>query len=400
MTKNRDIGAEQVKNIAILYEQGRIYARETMRGIYNYSTIQGNWRLFMPTTEYILPRTQKESTIHFLKQLNPDGIIVPGSNRQLKSIVELGKPIIVHRSLNERFKNVPFIVGTSAIGEIAAEHLLNKGLKNFAYVGISGSESSIERRDGFVKKIRECLNLSDIHLFEQNEHFYKRETGEILKDLCTWAKDLPKPIGIMTQIDELAQMVARACRMGEIIIPDEVAIIGVDNDPLICEFTTPPLSSVALANEKAGFLAAELLDRLIDGKEKPNGQTIIAEPTHVVERRSTDILSIEDKDVLAAVRFIKEQCHRPLDEMEICETTGISRRNLELKFQKHLNCTLKTFTDRQRTERITQMLIETNLPMAQIAYTVGFSGPEKLSRFFKRTKGTCPHSYRKKHALK
>ena len=179
-------------------------------------------------------------------------------------------------------------------------------------------------------------------------------------------------------------------------VPDDVAVIGVDNDKLICDLTEPPLSSVALDVEKAGYHTAELLDKLMAGK-KIEDQKIIVEPTHVVSRQSTDILSIDDIAVSEALHFIRKNSHRAIQVGDVVAAVLVSRRSLEQRFRNKIGRSIFKEIRRARIERITNMLVETNLPIAKIAIDMGFSGVDHIARYFYSEKGTSPQAYRKSH---
>ena len=182
-------------------------------------------------------------------------------------------------------------------------------------------------------------------------------------------------------------------------VPDEIAIVGVDNDELICDMADPQLSSIPLNAERAGYEVAELLDRLMSG-EKMAGQRIIDYPTHVITRQSTDILAIEDSNVTEAVRFIRQHSKELIQVTDVVAASTLSRRVLEQRFRDIIGRSVLSEIRRVRVEIITQMLMDTTLSVSQIALALGYSGVSHVARYFQREKGMNPLVYRKKYGRK
>ena len=214
--------------------------------------------------------------------------------------------------------------------------------------------------------------------------------------MCKWLKDLPKPVGIFACNDDRGQHVLEVCKLINLKVPEEVAVLGVDNDPLICELEDPPLASIALNVESAGFAAAKLLDRLIN-KKKIVGKQIMVKPSHVVQRQSSDILAVDDSEVASAIKYIKNNARNKILVKDIVGTTGISRRTLEKRFQKTVHRSIYNEIQQVRVELISKLLIETDLPISQITALFNFTDVEHVSRFFKREKGIGLREFRKHH---
>jgi LacI family transcriptional regulator len=202
----------------------------------------------------------------------------------------------------------------------------------------------------------------------------------------------------MTYADDYSQQIVEACKVAKLKIPDEVAIVGVDNDHLICNLSNPPLSSVALKYERAGYEIARLLNRLMNGEEM-NGQQVIIEPTHIVTRQSTNTLFVDDPAVLQAVRFIHQNSSRLLQIEDVVRNSNLSRRALQQKFNRVLGHSIFHEIQQRHSDQIAKMLIETNLPVSQIALSMGHSGVEHISRYFRLAKKCSPTEYRIKYGV-
>jgi LacI family transcriptional regulator len=194
--------------------------------------------------------------------------------------------------------------------------------------------------------------------------------------------------------DERGREVLAACREAGLRVPEEVAVVGVDNDELLCELADPPLSSVALNAEAGGYRAAALLDRMMRGKSR-NPERLLVEPLYVVARRSTDIVALDDPEVAAAVHFIQDHASEPIVVPDIVNEVMISRRALELRFRREIGRTLHAEIRRVRLERASRLLVETNMPITQVARASGFRRASYLAQEFCQAFGSTPARYRR-----
>jgi LacI family transcriptional regulator len=236
----------------------------------------------------------------------------------------------------------------------------------------------------------------DIRVYEQPKSKSRRAWQNEQSILSDWLKSLPKPVGIMACNDDRGQHVTEVCKTAGLKVPDEVAVIGVDNDELVCDLTEPPLSSLALNVEKGGYEAAELLDHLMSGK-KITTDSIIVEPTQVVGRQSTDVLAIEDRLVSEALQFIRNNAKRTIQVADVVAVARVSRRSLEQRFRKILGRSINHEIRRVRVEQVARILIETNKSIGQIALDLGYPGVDHIARYFRAEKGISPAAYRKLH---
>jgi LacI family transcriptional regulator len=220
------------------------------------------------------------------------------------------------------------------------------------------------------------------------------QTGLLTEDeVAHWVEALPKPVGLMACNDIRGQQVLNACRDVEIAVPEDVAVLGVDNDDVLCDLSYPTLSSVVPDTRRIGFEAAALLERMIGGESPPQPLTLIP-PLGVVTRRSTDVLAIEDRHLARAVRFIREHACEGITVEDVLAHVPLSRSVFERRFDRLFGHTPKTEILRARLERIKQLLAETEMPLKLIALKVGFEHPEYLSVFFKERTGQTPGQYR------
>jgi LacI family transcriptional regulator len=255
-----------------------------------------------------------------LKKWGANGIIAPDA-KENKQLIQMGVPTIVYRMTRKATPGLPAVIADNAsVGEMVAEHLLELGFRNFAYCGINGRPWSKERSESFNKRIEEAG--SETSFFNRASRLHGPHSFETEQArMVDWVKSLPMPVGLMAGNDDCGGHVMEACKIAGLSVPDKVAVLGVDNDEFICELTDPPLSSVAFNTEKAGYEVAELLDKLMTRKQKMTGQRVTVRPTHIVTRQSSDILAIEDNDVVMAIRFIRQHAKEVIGVDDVVDTT-------------------------------------------------------------------------------
>lgn len=379
-----------MRTVVLPIESSRASGRNLLSGIANYARLHGPWTIYWEPGGL-------DEIFHRLKNLNADGIIMRDSER-LEAVLRFGFPVII---IEHHISTIPDVVhlitDSQTIGRLAAEHLMQCGLKHFAYCGFDNKPWSLARSQSFNKSISKEGHSCSIYKQPKSTKTISWEKEQ--KYAVDWLKTLPKPVGLMTCNDDRSQQVLQACKIADLKVPEEVAIIGVDNDELICNLSDPPLSSVSINFERAGYEAAAALDQMMKG-EAINTIQILVHPTHIVSRQSTDITAINDQEVARAVNFIRNNAKANLGVDDIVKTTALSRRVLEKRFRKFLGRTILDEIHRVRTNQIAQMLVETNLSILEIAMTFGFQGTEHIARYFQKEKGLNLVSYRIKYGRK
>ena len=388
----------KIPKVILLIENSREPGRGVLRGIAKYSFIRGPWTFYTKPPFYFNPVRSKKELISQMKEFDPDGIITRDSE-DVTEIASRGVPAIVFNAIKPVTAKTPSIFTDDyAIGKMAAEHLLDRGFAQFAFCGFYNIPWSVARGKAFSKRIAQAGLETYLYKISKSQSKLSWSKERLL--LADWLKKLPKPLGLMACNDDRAQQVAEACKIAGLHIPEQVAIIGVDNDDMVCNLTNPQLSSIAVGWERAGYEAAELLDKLMTGKEKMKNQFIKVEPLYPVSRQSTDILAIEDTDIAKAVRFIRQHCKEPIRVDDVVAAVALSRRILEKRFRKILGRSVLCEIRRVRVEQIVRMLIGTNLPISQIASSLGYPGVDHIARYFRKEKAMTPLAYRKKFGNK
>lgn len=326
--------------------------------------------------------------------------------RQLpkKPIVDLSKGWISNvmpPHMRRAGKNIPRVVEDNpAIARLAANHFIERGFRNVALLNIGNFWMETERSPIFRKTVEEAggryLEMPYYKHFSLLAPGADDDHRRSLAWLVEQIRALPKPVGIFAAADNVAVMLLRACDAAGVSVPEEVAVLGCDNQRRICDYAPVPLSSVDQDLEQQGYLAAQLLDRLMNGEPPPAGP-ILVPPKGVVTRQSTNILAVPHFEVARAVRFIWEHYHEPIQIADVVAASGMSRRGLEHAFRQHLNRSILEELTRYRIERASEQLLKTDMKVSMIAAQTGFSGLMYFSRLFKQAVGVGPREFRKKH---
>jgi LacI family transcriptional regulator len=298
-------------------------------------------------------------------------------------------------------RGVPRVVeDNAAIARLAAGHFLERGFRHVALLNIGNFWMETER----IPTFRRTLEAAGAcyHEIPYYKHFSLlgpdpgRDQQVAQRWLIEAIRALPKPVGIFTSADDIAVMALRACDAAGVSVPEEAAVLGCDNQRLICEYAPVPLSSVDPDCEQQGYASAQLLDRLMNG-EAPPSEPILIPPKGVVTRQSTNILAVPHVPVARALLFIWEHFHEPLQISRIAAVAGISRRGLEHAFRQHIHRSILDEITRCRIERARELLLTTDLKASQIAANTGFSGLMYFSRIFKQVVGVGPRDFRSQH---
>ena len=379
--------------VALLVESSRSYGRSTLSGVAKYIRANTGWSISLQEQSLC------DDLPGWLKNWQGDGIITRMENSALAAALKrLRVPVVYLRNVPPAAQAPSVLTDNPAVSKMAFEHLRDRGFQHFGFCGYNGADYSDERRDSFVQLVA-AAGLR-CHVFaeqlppgEFNTAAYE-EAG--LKDgalVARWVAQMPKPMGLMACNDMRGQQVLNACRTAGVAVPDDLAVIGVDNEEVLCDLSDPPLSSVVPNAERIGYEAAALLDRLMSGEKLEPIPTYIG-PHAVITRRSTDVLAVEDRQIAAAVRFIREHACENIDVGDILRAVPLSRSTLERRYEKILGRSPKQDILRFRLNRAKQLLAETSLTLDAIAEKVGLEHTEYLGRIFKKKFGLTPAKFR------
>lgn len=377
------------RSVALLIETSKTYGRGLLGGISRYVRTHRPWSIF------IEERGLADPLPAWLDRWTGDGVILrSASSEQADAIRRHDVPIVY---LGEQHDTgLPMLHSDERmIARLAAEHLLERGFHAFGFVGLRGTIWSERRLEYFTERLRESGRKCEVFEF----HPSRREPSTWLaqeKELTAWLRGLPLPAALMACYDVMGVRVLDACRNAGIAVPEQVAVIGVDNDPLLCTLATPPLSSVAHDLDRIGHEAAALLEGMMDGESPPREETLI-EPAGVACRQSTDVLAIPDPQVAKALRFIREHACDGIDVDDVVRVVQMHRATLKRRFEKLLGRSPKAEIMRLQLRRVKELLRETDFTLVRIADLTGFRHSEYMSVLFKRKEGVTPGQYRHKY---
>jgi LacI family transcriptional regulator len=382
---------KKLPQIVLMVEPLGEYVQGLLRGITQYSNTKGPWVFCREPGKH-------EGTLPQLDLAKADGIIakIPNTAGARKKLPQSVPTILI--GYREIIPEMPQIFGdTEAIGKVAAEYFLNKGFRNFGFCGFDEFHWSRERGRSFKSLIEEKGYKVSLY---RNLKGAKRKLWQLeQQDIAAWLKTLPTPVGILACNDDRGQHVMSACKLAKLRVPDEISILGVDNDKFVCGLTYPQLSSIALGTERAGYEAAELLAKMMQ-RNKFINKSIMARPTHVVTRQSTDIIAAEDPLISDAINYIQKHTNTDISVDDVAAAAMASRRSLERKFRRQLNKSIYDEIRRLRVNRIISMLLETDLTIAQIGLALKFKDLTHIGRFFKEETDLSPLEYRRKFIKK
>ena len=394
--------------VAVLIESSRSFGRGLIEGISRYSRLHGPWSM------YFEPQGLGVAPPSWLNRWDGDGILVRiDDQRMAAAVLATGVPAL---DLRGRLPGLPlpFIGGDNeAITKMAFDHLLERGLRRFAFCGVpAGQMKALDlRRERFVERVRAAGFECDVFMTAPKSQgvsddviglsgatpaidFGSMDWEVEQSALAGWVAELPKPIGIMACHDPRGYQLIDACRRASVMVPDEVAIVGVDNDNVLCSMANPPMTSIATDGERTGYEAAAWLNRMMHGEPGPT-EPVLIPPRRIYARRSSDMLAIDDPDIAKAVRFIRDHACEGVRVDAVVRHVAMSRSVLERRFKQLIGRTLKSELLRIQVDRSKQLLAETDLPMAAIATQTGFAAEKYFSDAFHRETGQRPTVYRR-----
>jgi LacI family transcriptional regulator len=380
------------KRIIVVSDMSSSRGRGTLEGIWEYCRKHGQWEFQLEISAndpQAAPRMRQS-----LAQWNPDGIIAHIDDAGWdKLIAQSGIPA-VNIALRPSAFGTPIVeVDHLAVGRMVAEYFLNKGLKNFAYCGTSDGVYLSGRRDGFCRPLRDagfaCSVLEGFMGKRQSQWIEARLVIE------KWLATLEKPVGIMCVHNYRGREVLGACREIGLAVPDEVSVVGVENNKLFCEMCNPPMSSVETPSRRIGYEAAALLHKMINGRPAPRKPILLA-PVEIVVRASSEKVAIHDPEIMQALRFITDSASEPITVKDILKEVAMSRRSFERRFRETTGRTPKMKIVEAHIAHAKRLLVNTDLAIPKVAAQSGLVSQDVFCRVFRRQIGTTPSVYRKR----
>lgn len=350
----------------------------------------GPWLFYRLPSYYRSIENGERSILEWAKAWKADAIIGQWNDDAMDLLKELNIPVVLQ---NYRHRSTTYSNLTGdyeGTGLMAARFFAERLFRNFAFFGVKGVVWSDERCKGYRSEVERIGGT--FHAFETGKDSEKNR-----EVLGRWLRELPKPVALFCCDDAHALIISEICKMENISIPEDVSLLGVDNDELICNISDPPISSIELEVEKGGYAVGKLLHRQIR-KEFVGPFNVVINPIRIELRQSTEKHNIEDPYVLRIVKYIERHIAADLTIDAIIGQIPLSRRNIELKFKRVMNTSIYQYVLKCRVKRFANLLLTTDLPLAEIAGEAGFRDCNNISRIFKKFMGCSPIEYRQRRS--
>lgn len=381
--------AVSTKRVAILVDTSTTWGRDVIAGVHRYSREHVGWQLFVE------PRGVEQRR-WLPTGWTGDGVIARvGFIDLAKRLKTLKLPVVNVSGITLPKVDFPRVLSDQvAAANLAAEHLLARGFRNFAYFSLLGLEYVAEHQQAFLDALRVAGHRCEVFAV-QPQLGAEPDWNLDMKRLGKWLTGLPRPLAVFTWNSSSARELIYACMQTGLAVPEDIAVLSGSDDDLFCEVTPVPISAVQLGCEQIGYRAAAELDAMMCNPGKTLSAEVLIPPQGVVERRSTDTLAVNDAAMVKALRFIREDPSRVMNVNDVARKAGLCRRALELRFQHLLGRTPASEIRRVRIDHAIDLLQRTNLSVATVAERSGFSSPEYMASVFRSQLATSPLHYRK-----
>jgi len=379
----------ETKRVALLVDTSTMWGRDIISGVHRYSRGHGSWQLFLE------PRGVEQRR-WLPTGWKGDGVIArigfPDLAKQLRA---LKLPVVNVSGISLPKVSFPRVVSDHVeAANMAANHLMDRGFKHFAYFSLTGLDYVAEHRQAFTDALRTKGHGCEV--FEVQAQLGAEPDWNLdINRLGKWIAGLPKPLAIFTWSSSSARELIYACMHAGLAVPEEVAVLAGSDDDLFCEVTPVPISAVQLGGEQIGYRAAVELDAMMNEPGTRPEKEILIQPRGVVDRRSTDVFAISDPALVKALRFIRENSSRDIQVADLAREAGLCRRTLELRFKNQFGRSPSAEIRRVRIDRAIELLVGTNLSVAMVAERSGFSSQEYMASVFRAQLSTTPMHYRK-----
>ena len=380
----------RLKHVALIVESAIAPRRNMLTGVARYIQEHEPWAI------YLKPNGVEKSLPDWLRDWRGDGIIAAVNDPASFVVTQRGLPVVdvVGVLRNAR---VPLVhTNDRSVGRAGAEHLLERGFRHFGFCVYAGQFWSEHRRDGFVATVAERGLRCEVYTMpvpgpaESGPKSWEQQQQR----LAAWLGGLPKPVGIMSTNDLTGQQLLEACLRLRIKVPEQVAVVGADNDEPICRVASPPLSSVIINDHQRGYEAAALLDRMMNGEPAPS-EPIYVEPAGVRTRASTDIMALDDAAVVTALRVLRDNACSRINVDDVVREVPLSRSALERRFRKVVGRSINGELLRLRINRAIELLTETAVELKVVAQRAGFGSQSYMNAVFQAKVGKTPGSFRR-----
>lgn len=375
----------QVPRIALLIETSNAYARGLLAGIEDYIRSHGPWNV------YLAEHGRGDRPPAWMLDWSGDGIIARIENKRTADALSRMRVPIVDVSAARLMPQVPTVTtDNAAIARMALQHFIERGFERFAFCGDARFAWSVSRGEHFARLVGDSGYACQEYVPTGRAADGYGETEMIAR----WLRRLPQPVAVFACYDYRGQQVLDACRRAGLLVPEQVAVLGVDNDELLCQLSPPPLSSIILNSQRGGWEAAEILGRMMRGEKVPPVAPHFVLPLGVATRQSTDSLAVDDPQLARALRYIRDHANEGISVGDVLRHCPMARRNFETRMKATIGRTPREEITRVQIHRVKELLAGSSLSLSEISHRTGFKHVEYLTVVFKRETGMTPSAYR------
>jgi LacI family transcriptional regulator len=375
--------------VALLFETTNAYARAILLGVGDYMLSHGPWSV------HFAELGSDDTPPRWLNGWDGDGVMFRGESRRVaRAVAGLPTPM-VDLTPSRLLQRAPWVKSDdAAIARLAAEHFLDRGFRHFAFCGDARFSWSMRRGEQFGLLLRGGGRTW--HAYAPLARVASSDSE--VDAIAAWLEELPKPVAVFACYDNRGQQVLEACRRANLAVPEQIAVLGVDNDEALCALSPPPLSSVILNPRRAGWEAAALLAAMMNGARVPPGEPHLIPPVGIATRQSSDILAVGDPKIASVLRYIREHACEGIRVSDVLRECPMARRALEKRLRRLIGRTPRQEILRVQLNRAKELLVGTGLPVWEIAERIGFEA-DYLSVVFKRENALAPAAYRERYGL-
>lgn len=383
-----------IPQVAVLVDTSRSYGRDIVRGIRRYSAEHGPWSL------YLEPRDLRSGFPEWLRRWPGDGMLARTVDPQLLRRLKAAKLPVVELRTTVLKHPFPFVgMDNRLVATQVAEHFLSRGFRSFACYLDTSEAFFVERWTNFEAALRERGFECSLFKASQSEARPLR-WDQHQRALASWLQSLAKPVGVFAINDQLGFWLLDAARRAGVSVPEEVAVVGAENDKMLCETAWPPLSSVQLRGQAAGYMAAGVLDDWMRGKRVPAAnERHLLPPGDIVVRQSSDVVAVSDPRIARALQYIRQHATEDPAVGRVAREASMSRSALERRMKALTGRSPGEEIDRIRFAAVARLLVETDLTLDSIAERAGFRHPQYMAEAFKRRYDLTPGEFRRRRKI-
>lgn len=386
---NHALPMTTIPQVAVLVDTSRSYGRDIVRGIRRYVAEQGPWSL------YLEPRDLRSSFPEWLKDWPGDGILARTVDPALLKELKATKlPVIEMRTTTLKHP-FPFVgMDNHIVGRRVAQHFLDRGFRRFACYQDDSERFFMQRCESYLQTLKDQGH--ECSLFKATPTTQRWDEHQ--QKLADWLSSLKKPCAVFASNDQLGFWILDAARRASISVPEQIAVIGAENDKTLCDTAWPPLSSVQLRGQNVGHTAAKLLDSWMQTQQQPAAETLLA-PGDIIVRQSSDIVAVEDERIARALHYIRQQAITGISVDEVARSVALSRSALERRMKTFIGRSPGEEIIRIRFSHVERLLAQTDLTLEAIAERTGFQHTQYMAEAFRKRAGITPGEYRRQNRV-